>query len=89
MIKLNKIAIILSIAGLAMIAIVIISKVSYPHPLFSYGTAIGMLMIVLSLFLYVASWCRELFISIQAKNMVGILILIITAILFSMAFIRR
>ena len=82
--KLNKIATITSIIGL-----VIISGVSYPHPLFSYGTAIGMLMIFLSLFLYVASWCRELFTSIKTKNIVGTIILIITAILFGIAFIRR
>ena len=87
--KLNKIAIITSIVGLAIVAVVIISGTSYPHPSFSYGTTIGMLMIFLSIFLYVASWCRELFVSVKTKNIVDIIILIITAIVFIINFIRR
>ena len=87
--KLNKIAIITSIVGLAVVAVVIISGTSYPHPLFSYGTAIGMLIVFLSLFLYIASWFRELFVSVKTKNIVGILLLIISAIVFIINFIRR
>ena len=87
--KLNKSAIITSIAGLAIIVIVIISGSSYPDPLFTYGTAIGMVMIFLSLLLYVARWCRDLFISVKEKNIVGILILIFVAILFTINFIKR
>ena len=45
--KLNKIVIITSLIGLAVIVIVIISGSSYPDPFFSYGTAIEMLMIFL------------------------------------------
>ena len=87
--KLNKSAIITSIAGLAIIVIVIISEFSYPDSLFTHGTAIGMVMIFLSLLLYVARWCRDLFISVKEKNIVGILILIFVAILFTLNFIRR
>ena len=87
--KINKIAIITSIVGLSIIVIVIISGFSYTDPLFTYGTVIGMLMIFLSLLLYVASWCRELFISVKEKNIAGILILIIVAIFFVVNFIKR
>ena len=87
--KVNKIATITAIIGLVIITVVIISGVSYPHPLFSYGTAIGILIVFLSLFLYVASWCSELFANIKAKNKVGIFILIFVAILFTINFIRR
>ena len=45
----NAITILLSVAvsvvGLAIIVIVIISGFSYPDPLFTYGTAIGMRML--------------------------------------------
>ena len=43
--KLNKIATATAIIGLSIIGVVIISESSYPDPLFSYGTAIGMLMV--------------------------------------------
>ena len=87
--KVNKLATITAIIGLVIITVVIISGVSYPHPLFIYGTAMGMLMVFSALFLYVVSWCSELIAEIKAKNIVGILILIITAIIFIITFIRR
>ena len=87
--KLNKIATATAIVGLAIIGVVIISESSYPDPLFSYGTAIGMLMVFFSLLLYGANWCHELFVSVKTKNIVDIIILIITAILFAILFIRR
>ena len=87
--KLNKIATITSIIGLVIIGLVIYSGTSYPHPLYSYGTVIGMLLVFLSLFLFVASWCRELFVNIKTKNVVAIILLIITAIIFIINFIRR
>ena len=86
---LNKTAIITSIIGLVFIAVVIISGSSYPDPLFSYGTAIGLLMCFVAILLYIANWCREVFVSIKNKNIVGILILIFTAILFVSSFIKN
>ena len=87
--KLNKIATVTAIVGLGQLVGVLVSGSVYPSPLFKYGTAIGMLMIFLSIFLYVVTWCRELFANIKAKNIADILLLIITAIIFIIIFIRR
>ena len=87
--KLNKIATATAIVGLAIIGVVIISESSYPDPLFSYGTAIGMLMVFLSLLLYGANWCRELFVSVKTKNIVDFVFLIITFILIVIIFLRK
>ena len=87
--KLNKIAITTSIGGLVLLILVLISGSSYPDPFYSYGTAIGMFMVFLSLLLYIVIWCRELYVSIKEKNAVDSLILIIALILFVIIFIRR
>ena len=62
--KLNKIAIITSLVGLAVIVIVIISGSSYPDPFFSYGTAIEMLMIFLLVLLALTSATYKIFCNI-------------------------
>ena len=87
--KLDKIATVIAIVGLALLVVVIVSGSTYPSPLFIYGTAIGMLMIFLSAILYVASWCRELFENIKAKNIIGILLLITSAIILIITIIRK
>lgn len=87
--KVNKIALISSLVGVGILVVVIISGASYPDPLYSYGTAIGMLMVFVSMLLYVASWCHELFVSIKEKAIIDILVLIITAIFFVVLFVKR
>lgn len=86
--RLKKIAVITSIIGLGIIGIVILSGASYPNYLFTYGTVIGLLMVFVSILLYVASWCQELFENVKAKNIIGVVILVIAAILFLIPFTK-
>ena len=89
MMGLRKLAVITSMIGLGILGSVILSGASYPDRLFSYGTAIGMLMVFVSILLYVAVWCHQLFENVKSKNIIGIVLLVITAILFLIPFIKR
>ena len=87
--KITKVAVGTSIFALALLLIVIISGVSYPHPLFSYGTAFGLLFILVSLILYAVGWGRDFSKAARQKNYVGMLILAIAAMVYVLPFLKR
>lgn len=86
--RLEKLAVITALIGLGSIGIVILSDTSYPNLLFTYGTAIGLLMVVVSILLYAAGWSQELFENVKEKNIIGVVILLAAAILFLVPFMK-
>ena len=80
--KITKIAISTSVAALILLGIVILSGVSYPDYLFSYGTGASLVLVFVSILLLAVGWGRDFFIAFKQKNKYDILILVVPVILF-------
>ncbi len=55
--RLTKIAIWLGLVGLGLLLLVIASGVAHPNPLFNYGSVIGLLLLVFSIFSLLLGGC--------------------------------
>ena len=55
--RLTKIAIWLGLVGLGLLLLVIASGVAHPNPLFKYGSVIGLLLLVFSIFSLLLDGC--------------------------------
>ena len=58
--RLTKIAIWLGLVGLGLLLLVIASGVAHPNPLFHYGSVIGLLLLVFSIFFFVIGWVFDM-----------------------------
>ena len=79
--KITKTAVGTSIAALIVLGIVILSGASYPACLFTYGTGTGLILVIVSIFLFAVGWGRDFSIAFKERNKYGIFILIVAAIL--------
>ena len=79
--RLTKIAIWLGLVGLGLLLLVIASGVAHPNPLFNYGSVIGLLLLVFSIFFFVIGWVFDMKCEVKRKNWIGVAILLIAAVL--------
>ena len=79
--KITKTAVGTSVASLILLGIVILSGVSYPAHLFTYGTGTGFILLFVSIFLFVGGWGRDFSAAVKQQNKYGILTLVGAAIL--------
>ena len=66
--RLTKIAIWLGLVGLGLLLLVIASGVAHPNPLFNYGSVIGLLLLVFSIFFFVIGWVFDMKCEVKRKN---------------------
>ena len=85
--RLIKIAIWLGLVGLGLLLLVIASGVAHPNPLFNYGSVIGLLLLVFSIFFFVIGWMFDMKCEVKRKNWIGVAILLIAAVLFLYSFL--
>ena len=86
--RLTKIAIWLGLVGLGLFLLVITSGVAHPNPLFNYGSVIGLLLLVFSIFFFVIGWVFDMKCEVKRKNWIGVAILLIAAVLFLYSFLN-
>ena len=86
--RLTKIAIWLGLVGLGLLLLVIASGVAHPNPLFNYGSVIGLLLLVFSIFFFVIGWVFDMKCEVKRKNWIGVAILLIAAVLFLYSFLN-
>ena len=79
--KITKTAVGTSVASLILLGIVILSGVSYPAHLFTYGTGTGLIFLFVSIFLFVVGWGRDFSAAVKQQNKYGVLTLVGAAIL--------
>ncbi len=59
-----------------------------PNPLFNYGSVIGLLLLVFSIFFFVIGWVFDMKCEVKRKNWIGVAILLIAAVLFLYSFLN-